>query len=219
MRKGLLVFITTIVCTGLAYADGCLPGDPCYEKPMAKKVAPVAVPKREAAPTPVAAAPQVDSHFYTTVGAGWVFREKDEEILGHQAYEFKIGKYRFADQLSAEVGVAILPDVRRREFTSPGSFTLDDDTEGLRFSADLLYHFNEEASDVDPYLSIGGGVNTYQDDLEDGKSEWFAATGVGAFLNIDSCWFVKPDYRISVVDSDTEVNHFATVALGYRWNS
>lgn len=200
-----------------AFADGCFPGEPCYYQETKKSAAMPAEPEPFqpiASPAEEMMSPR---NFYVSLGAGYAFLEKDQEILGHQLYDLRFGAYRFAKNLSAELGVGIMPDIRRRQFTG-GRFTLPDDTSGVRLLGELLFHLNDDAdADIDPYGALGVGVNLYEDDLKNGGDAVFGSAGVGAFVNLNDSWFIKPDYRIMMVGEDTEVNHSAMLSLGYRF--
>lgn len=210
MIKKCAAILLTLAVASYAWADGCLPGEPCYYG--GSKQAPVA----DTAVTPVASSDY--QTFYATLGAGWNFLEKDQEILGHAIYEARVGAYRFAENLTAEIGVGIMPDIRNREHTG-GGFALSDDTSGVRLVADLLYHLdsNGDGKQFDPYVAIGAGALLYDDELKNGKEDWFVGAGAGAFVNLNDDFFLKPDYRLNSVGSNTELNHTVTLALGYRF--
>ena len=221
----ILFFAGLFALTGQAISGGCVPGDPCYEAPKPEwreETAPVVIEPKAAevepvpvAPEPVEVEPERAGNFYATIGGGYSFLEKDEEILGHQVYEIRVGYYRLFPKLSAEFGVGYLPDVRDREHPSRGSFALGSDTSGVRLLGDLLIHFHEDIEETfDPYLALGAGVNIYDDALADGHSDVFGTLGLGSFIKIDDDFFIKPDYRIAVVGENTEVNHYAMIGLG-----
>lgn len=202
------------------HADGCFPGDPCYVKPKPMAPPPAYKPKPMMKKKPMAAAPMSKTPgFYVAAGVAYNFLEKDEEILGHLDYNLKIGAYRFLENLSAEFGFALMPDIRNREHPSPGAFALADDTEGERYSLEFLYHLDSEGASkqVDPYVALGVGLNEYDDDLAEGDNAVFLSTGLGAFVNITDTFFVKPDYRLMMVGDDTEVNHNVGAAVGLRF--
>ena len=209
IKKLVVLTIVSVFFVVGVHADGCLPGDPCYIKAK-KPVAPV-----EVAPVAAGVTPQT---FYLTAGAGWNFLEKDESILGHQVFDIRAGAYHFAPNWSAELGVGFMPDIRRRQHGS--GYTLADDTDGIRLLGDLLYHFDSdgENADVDPYLAFGAGVNLFDDDIKpDEDSTWFVGTGIGAFVNLTETIFLKPDYRLMVVDNESEVNHNVMLHLGWKF--
>lgn len=165
---------------------------------------------------------QAEEHFehqnyYATIGAGYSFLEKDEEVLGQQLYEVRAGM-RANENWSYEAGFGIMPDVRRREFREGNYYTLDDDTSGFRFVVDALYHL-ENFDSHEPYIAFGGGLIHYNKALEDDHTDLFLSSGVGTFININKNWFVKPDYRVAMVGHDTEVNHTALFSIGYRFGN
>lgn len=206
IKKSLFLVAACLLMQPLSsFADGCF-GDNCYD----------ATPKKVAAVAAEPAEMMMEPGYYGTIGAGWRFMEKDEEILGHVITEVKAGAYRFTPDFSAEVGFGYAPDVRNREFPS-GEFRLDSDTSYVRLTADLLYHPFEESKfeSFDPYLAIGGGVNFYEDDLASGSNDLFYGGGFGAFVDLDEQFFVKPDYRVHNIDGD--LSQDATLALGVRF--
>lgn len=217
--KTYIFSLVLLLFPGVAFAGGCLPGEPCDDLPKvaapesAQIVAPVAVSEDEAYFN--------EQPLYVFLSGGWTFHEKDEEVLGHQRYEVGVGAYRaFAgDRLSIEASFAIMPDVRARKWPDQGRFKLDDDSEGLGARAELLYHLvtEEDAESIDPFLAFGGGVNWYDDSLKDGHSRVMATLGAGAFVNLTDRWFVRPDYRVAMAGENTEVNQLVSVGVGYRF--
>ncbi|MCB0334921.1 MAG: hypothetical protein KDD62_01405 [Bdellovibrionales bacterium] len=224
VKRSLVILLLACVSGTNAYAGGCSPGEPCWEPPFA---APEPAPMAEIPETSMPPIQRLEpeqrrrvQEYYGTVGAGWVFLEKDEEYLGHQIYEARVGAYRFKPNVSAEFGFGYMPDVRSRKYPDPGRYRVDGDTHGIRASGDLLFHARPRsaAGSFDPYVSVGGGLVHYDKANADGHTDVFAETGVGAFIGMDtSKVFVKPDYRIGVVGSDTEVNQRATVAVGGKF--
>lgn len=162
--------------------------------------------------------PESEHRYHASLGAGYNFLEKDEEILAHQNYEARLG-YRASDRWTFEGGFGGFPYVRRRKFPRRGFHTLDGDTSGFRFIGEALYHWDREAyrSSIDPYLAVGLGIAHYNKELEDGHNDVFMTAGAGTFIDITNRWFFKPDYRVAMVGHDTEVNHYALFSLGYRW--
>ncbi len=201
--------------------DGCLPGDPCYVAPPRAQPKPIPVEIIEPEPvTPIVIEEdECEYPLYATVGASYVFMEKDETVLNHlMAPELKIGFYRMLDYTSFEFGAAYSGRVRNREHPNPGAYRLPQDTQVFDYFADFLFHLTDEEEGFDPYLTLGGGLKHYRDKLEDGDhTALYAAAGAGAFMNISEQVFFKPDYRVMMVDEDTEVNQKASLALGVRF--
>ncbi len=198
-----LAFFLPVTAAALpVYADGCLPGEPCYTAPPSKGVMePVVM--------------EDVSKYYGTIGGGWIFMEKDEPILGHQIYEVKLGAYRMVDEdISLEASVGYMPNTRARQYPNPGEYRLSGDTWGMQYTVDALFHLNDSGEDYEPYLSFGGGLQNFDKSLEDGHTQAFLQGGFGAFLHMCETTFIKPDYRLMMVDSDTELNHKVTLSVG-----
>jgi hypothetical protein len=222
-------FLLAIAISANAFADGCNPGEPCYQKPTAPvqkqavEQAPVRLDQEPMAEEVVVEEESVveimNKANYATIGAGWTALEKDEEVLGQQTYEIRYGLYRFLPRISTEIGIAYHPNVRNRRFGSANAFRLDGNTHAMRYTADVLYHLKDETESecVDPYLAFGAGAVHYDKRLKNGHTDAFVEAGAGAFLNLNETFFVKPDYRVMAVGGDTQVNQRATVALGMRF--
>lgn len=209
-------------------ADGCNPGEPCYQAPVRQQLsAPIPEFHEE---VPVSGTPQVSrltpqqrqkcGEAYGTLGAGWQFLEKDEEVLSYGVLEAKVGVYRALPNVSFEAGFGYMPNVRNREYPDPGRYAVDTDTHGIRGSVDALFHLKNEsqAKGFDPYVSLGGGLVHYDKKLAHGHTDQFIETGVGAFIGMENKVFIKPDYRIGMVGvEDTEVNQRATVSVGSKF--
>lgn len=165
-----------------------------------------------------AIAEDFDKSYYVTAGAGYLFLEKDEELLGQQLYEVRVGMHT-SPRWTFEAGFGGMPDARNRNFRRPELLVLEDDTWGYRFVVDALYHFYDDAwgSSFDPYLGMGGGIAVYDEELEDGHNDLFVGVGPGAFFGLNDDWFAKADYRVAMVGHDTEVNHHVLLSLGYTW--
>lgn len=208
-----------------AFAGGCNPGEPCYEEPIQAQAAPPIPrePVKMYEPPIIEPEPVVmlqKKKYYATVGAGFSFLEKDEEVLGQQIYDIRFGLFRFLPRLSAELAFAYHPDVRNREFPDRGRFRVTGDTSAISATASVLYHLFDEKENrfFDSYLAFGGGFVHYNKKLKHGSTDPYLEAGAGTFINIAENVFVKPDYRVAVVgNEDTEVNQRATISLGVRF--
>lgn len=213
-KLNLVCALALVLQPGMAIADGCKAGEPgCYKDSVKKRTVESAAKQEKE----VLVAQQYDNNkFYATIGAGWRAIEKDEEILGHMIFDLKFGAFRFQPNWSAEIGVGYAPDVRNREYPS-GSGGLDKNTTYTRFTADALYHLQEQESveNFDPYLAFGGGINLYEDELSSGNDDWFWGGGFGSFINLDESFFLKPDYRLH--DTKGDLSQEVTLALGVKF--
>ncbi len=142
--------------------------------------------------------------------AGWTFWEKDEKYLGQQTYGIHLD-YHFAPQWTYEFLVAGMPDVRARQSVPFPA----DDTWGMRFHNDFLWHTKSDGlhEDWDPYLAGGIGVDVF----DDAKPYWQAGGGFGAFYNFDNNWYIRPDYRLLAAFHYGEIHQVALLSIGYRW--
>lgn len=225
MFKFLFTLCLALLVSINAHAGGCNPGEPCYQKPNQVPVAPPMPrePLKLDEPPVIEPEPVVmlqKKKYYATVGAGFSFLEKDEEVLGQQIYDIRFGLFRFLPRLSAELAFAYHPDVRNRKFPDRGRFRVNGDTSAISATASLLYHLHEENEKrfFDTYLAFGAGAVHYDKKLKYGSTDPYLEAGAGAFINIHENVFVKPDYRVAVVgEEDTEVNQRATISLGVRF--
>lgn len=224
MYKYIVTLFFVLVLNINAFAGGCNPGEPCYQEPPAPVQRIEREPVRlEEPPLMIEPEPVVmlqKKKYYATVGAGFAFLEKDEEVLGQQVYDIRFGIFRFLPRFSSEIAFAYNPDVRNRKFPDAGRFKLEGETEAVSATASLLYHLKDEAESkkIDPYLAFGAGAIRYSKRLAHGHTDPYLETGIGTFININETFFVKPDYRVAVVgEKDTEVNQRGTISLGMRF--
>jgi len=94
---------------------------------------------------------------------------------------------------------------------------------GVILGGDALWTFLGEPDPTwNPYLAAGGGVHLYGRDVEeDSRNKWFVDAGLGSFFYMgqDMEWFLRPDYRLMVVDDEGEITHLALLSIGYRWGT
>ena len=162
------------------------------------------------------AASEDDSAWQFSLGGGFAFYESDEEVESGQLYQLKLG-YSPNTRWTFEGGVGLLPYLNNN---SSSSFQLEDEVLGVNFALDALYHLNSDLDrTIDPFISLGGGGLLYDESLEHGSFDPYAALGGGLMYHCPrkSNWFIRADYRLLMVDSDTEWNHHALFSIGYRW--
>lgn len=154
---------------------------------------------------------------YAALGAGALLYEGDEELESGGLYEGTVG-YRFHPHWAAEGSVGLMPHLDNNTFDDP-RFALNDDVFGVKLGGAALFFLRPNRdSSWDPYLSAGGGVNLYDEDLEDNqRADPFGTLGGGAFMHLSRGWFVRGDYKAALTGHDTEINHHALLSVGYDW--
>ena len=154
------------------------------------------------------------------LSAGAAFTERDEEIeTGQGLYELK-GAYNFDPEWTIEGTFGYLPFLNANQ-AADTRYALDDDTWGLKFAVDAMYHLDgDPGRTIDPYLTFGGGLMYYDAKLENDQ-HWdpFFGPGLGVGVPLTDNVSLRGDYRYVVAGHDTESNHHVTVALGYSWGA
>lgn len=156
-----------------------------------------------------------------SVGGGMMFFEGDEEVEASQIYGFSVG-YDFNNRWTLEGSFGYLPYMNNenRELIQPSTeFELADETWGLRFGSDLLYHLvSDPTNSFDPYVGLTGGMMYYGDKLEN-NNQWDPYGGMTAGVTywLTSGLGLRGDYRIVVAGHDTEFNQQAMFSLTYSW--
>lgn len=159
-----------------------------------------------------------EAPWYGAVGIGHNNYEGDELVKDALFLSLRIG-YNASPRWALEGGLDWMPSLEARTFED-GREALEDDTSGVRFVLDVLYHLrNVENMHWDPYLLAGGGFAFYGDELKDGSSIASFNGGGGVFYHFNDSLALRLDARTSIAGSDTEANLILMAALNYRWGT
>lgn len=155
-----------------------------------------------------------------SLGGGALLYEGDEEVKHTSLYGVTVG-YDFNSRWTLEGNVAYLPNIKRNPLPdyNEDKFRLTNDTWGLRFGTDLLYHLiSNPASSFDPFVGLTAGAAYYGNRLEDNQ-RWDPYAGFAAGLTY---WLtgglgLRADYKHIVAGHDTEFNNLFMLSLTYSW--
>lgn len=155
---------------------------------------------------------------YASVGIGRIKFEGDEEVKDGNALLLRLG-HDYNAWWSVEGELGWFPKLEARTFEDD-RFHLDDDTWALRLGVDLLLHLrNPNNLHWDPYLSIGGGLMYYGEDMGSGRDDFFVGYGAGLMYHFNDSWALRGDFRQAIAGSDTEFNALFSLGVNYRWNA
>lgn len=155
------------------------------------------------------------------VGVGTYFYEADEELNPGVLIEGRVG-YDVSDRVTIETGVGYLPYLDARDGTENDSDAWHlNDTQGIRASADALYHLNEAGNrDWDPTVAATTGMLYTNNTLSDDRHfNVFYGVGAGIGKQLNDGWIARGDYRLLAVGSDAQLNHVILASLMYRFGS
>jgi peptidoglycan-associated lipoprotein len=166
------------------------------------------------APLHALAESENETPWTTSLGAGAVFFEGDQNVNPGQLYELRQG-YDFSPSLTLEANVGGAPFLEEKDIEGGRN----GDNGSLRLGLDLLYHLDDSADrTLDPYVGINGGAAWYRRDRETGdvwEGLWGLTAGLG--YNLDKEWEIRGEYRLQVAGDDQQINQTALALLSYRW--
>lgn len=146
--------------------------------------------------------------------------EGDEEVENGPSIGLRLG-YTFTPMWEVEAGFDFAPSLAAREFTDE-RFHLEDDTWGMRLGIDLLFHLRNQANQqIDPYLSLGGALVVYGEEmgLNDGNADLAFLGGGGLQFHFNDEWAIRADAKVGVAGEDTEFNWILGVGVNYRFGA
>jgi len=159
------------------------------------------------------------SGWNANLGGGMLFFEGDEEVDSSPIYQIGAG-YDFNNRWTLEGNVGYLPHVNANDdHLRPDQFRLNDDTFGLRFSSNLLFHLvSNPASRFDPFVGITGGMMYYGKELANDQ-HWdpYGGLDLGMTYYVTKGFGIRGDYQLVLAGSDTEWNQQALLSLTYSW--
>lgn len=159
-----------------------------------------------------------EAKWYFSPQAGVLNFEGDETVKSGLILEGGIG-YDNTEWWSTELSLLIAPhlDVNTRNSYGEQIPRADfDTTEGVGLSLDGLYHFTRWER-LDPYLSIGGGVIWYTEDVGEDNIDPSLRVGGGVMYHFNDMWAVRANGRVFVAGGDTEANAIIDAGLVWNW--
>lgn len=159
-----------------------------------------------------------------SAGGGLVTFEGDQLVKSGPVLSLKLG-YDLSPRWTVEGGLDVLPYLQARSFSATDPHKareLNGNAWAVRPSVDMLMHLrNTQNARIDPFLSAGVGLVLSSEYLGYGNVTPFAQFGGGVFYHFNDEWALRADYRAAVVldDEDTELNHYFTVGVNYRFGA
>ncbi len=160
-----------------------------------------------------------DAPWYAGVGASYIHYEGDEPVNPGVGVGLKLG-YDWNEFFGTEAGLNIFPRLDNSKFDNPDRFQLDGPTWATSLQLDALLHLrNAKNLRWDPYLSVGGLLTYYGDDLGKENPDLTVTAGGGLAYHFNNAWSVRGDVRVGVAGSDTEFNDLVWLGVNYRWGA
>lgn len=155
-----------------------------------------------------------------SLGGGMMFFEGDESIYASQIYGVGAG-YDFNERWTLEGNFGYLPFMNGNHNNKEPGYTNTDDTWGLRFSSNVLYHLiKDPTSKIDPFVGMTGGMMYYGDRVDNNTHKWDAYGGLDAGMTywLTSGLGLRGDYQLVIAGvNETEWNQMAMLSLTYSW--
>lgn len=169
------------------------------------------------------AAVQADEAQYSgwnaNLGGGMLFYEGDEEVDSSPIYQIGAG-YDFNNRWTLEGNVGYLPHMNANDdHLRPEQYRLSDDTFGLRFASNLLFHLmSDPGSRFDPFVGLTGGTMYYGKEMEKDQ-HWnpYYGLDLGMTYYLTKGFGLRADYQVVAVGYDQQVNQQALLSLTYSW--
>lgn len=160
-----------------------------------------------------------EAPWYVGGGLGYIHFEGDEQLDPSLYLGVRLGR-DVNEFFGYEFGINLAPVLQDGDFKDPNRDELDGDIWGVGLTADALLHLRN-ARDLhwDPYLSAGGLLMYYEEDVSGSNPELMLNLGAGLFYHLNDMWSMRFDYRSAVAGSDTEFNQLLLVGVNYRWGA
>lgn len=158
-----------------------------------------------------------------SAGLGYADFEGDEVVEDSLYLGLKLG-YDIDPRWTLEGVLGIMPHLANNDFEElapdDDRYRLDSSTWGVRLGGNLLFHLrNTENMRWDPYLSLGGALVYYGDDLGEGHTDQMLLGGGGIFYHFDDEWALRADVRTVITAANTEANLLADLSVNWRWDA
>ena len=148
-------------------------------------------------------------------GPGFMKFEGDEEVEDGFMLNLRLG-YDFNPWWAVELSANIMPSLDNRTFDDD-RFALDDSIWAFGIGPDVLLHLrNTEDLHFDPFLSVGGALMVYEEDLGSGSTDFLLHGGGGVMWHFNEELAMRADIRTGLVGGDTEAKLFGSVGMVYR---
>ncbi len=154
-----------------------------------------------------------------SLGLGMTKFEGDEPVKDGFQVSLKLG-YDYSPRWTLEGGLDIMPSLQNRTFED-GRHALSNSIFALRLTADILFHLrNTQDMRFDPYVSLGGALHFYEEELYDKSVEPGVFAGAGLFYHFDDVWALRGDFRAGWAGTThSEFNMIFNVGANYRWGA
>jgi outer membrane protein OmpA-like peptidoglycan-associated protein len=160
-----------------------------------------------------------DAPWYVGAGIGYIHFEGDEPVNPGVGLGLRLG-HDWNEYWSAEVGLNVFPHLDNSEFDNPNRFELDGPIWAVGLQGDVMLHLrNQQDLHWDPYLSVGGQLMYYEEDLGNGNAELMLTAGAGLFYHFNDVWSMRVDFRTGIAGADTEFNQLVFVGVNNRWGA
>lgn len=172
-----------------------------------------------------------EAPWYAGVGLGYIQYEGDQPVNPGGYLALRVG-YDFNSFFSLEGGLDIMPNLSATDDTAshPNQLRQDgkDGTSAQALKLDALFHLrNTQDLHWDPYLSIGGYMMYYNDDIGFSNPMLSLYGGAGLAYHFNDIWAVRGDWRSAILNNDTgdsgvnalEYNQLLTLTVDYRWGA
>ena len=168
----------------------------------------------------------LESKWYVSPFIGQLNYEGDEEVKDGFLFGARLG-YDYSEWWSIEGGLYIAPKLDENFRNSYGkriSRLEETAGEGVHDAAAFgvfiegLFHFTRWER-LDPYLSLGGGITYYTEELEYGQSDPALRVGGGVMYHFNDEWSVRVDGRTFVAGRDTEANAIIDAGVVWTWGA
>ncbi|MFH0953542.1 MAG: OmpA family protein [Verrucomicrobiota bacterium] len=158
-----------------------------------------------------------------SLGLGQVNFEGDELVQDGLYLSLRLG-YDHSPRWTFEGELDYVPSLDPTQYNENDPrhlHELESDIYAVRVGADLLFHLrNTKDLHFDPYLSVGGSLTSYEEDLgHDDNPDPAILAGGGLFIHFDDEWAVRADIRTGIVGSDTEFNSIYSASVNYRFGA
>lgn len=170
----------------------------------------------------------LEAPWYASGSIGAMIFEGDEELKEGLVFIGRVG-YDYSEWWSLEGGLMLAPsldgnDVGYTSIDDQGNvFKVrralgPDDTWAMGITFDGLFHFTRWDR-VDPYLTLGGGITWYEDEVNGENFDPSIRAGGGVMYHFNDEWAVRADGRTFIAGNDTEANAIIDGGVVWTWGA
>ena len=170
----------------------------------------------------------LEAKWYLSGSLGYLQFEGDEEVKDAALGSLRLG-YDYSEWWGFEGAFFIAPSLDQNTrgvtrqidgewVTRQEPISDSEPSWGMGIAIDGLFHFTRWER-LDPYLTIGGGVTWYDDEVNGEDFDPAIRVGAGVMYHFNDMWAMRLDGRTFLAGNDTEANAIVDAGVVWTWGA